>query len=429
MKATNYLLQSVFSDGCSRRKNRHYWRSDLKTKTNRTILEALIAAYNGGFEFKDGVKQTNEYAYAANGNLTKDLHKNIRSIQYNCLNLPSVVTFADGSTITYTYAANGTKLRTAHKISNTTTTTDYCGNVVYENGTPKYLLTEEGYVTLVDKKYHYFLKDHQGNNRVVVDAAGTVEEVNHHYPFGGLFASSGKAQPYKYNGKEYDDQNGVNWYDYGARMYDAATGRFTTQDRFAEKYYAMSPYQHGANNPVKNVDVNGDSIWFTNKYVNKQLTGVTMHLTGKVFNDSREQIDLNTVSNNISTAIKRTYNGQVDNISFDTDVQLSIAANMDAVDETDHLFVLTDKITEIKGGKIYGASNYIGGKVAFIGASLFSGIYDEMLGSRNYGSFTAAHEFGHLIGLEHDKSPFNVMRSNGKFYNIKKTQLRRIYNM
>ena len=161
---------------------------------------ATAAAYNGGFEFKDGVKQANEYAYDANGNLTKDLNKNISSIQYNCLNLPSAVTFADRSTITYTYAADGTKLRVVHKIGSTTTTTDYCGNVVYENGTPKYLLTEEGYVTLADKKYHYFLKDHQGNNRVVVDAAGTVEEVNHYYPFGGTFAST-SVQPYKYNGQ------------------------------------------------------------------------------------------------------------------------------------------------------------------------------------------------------------------------------------
>ena len=101
-------------------------------------------AYNNGFEFKDAVKQANEYAYDKNGNLTKDLNRNITSIQYNCLNLPSKVTFKDGSTITYLYAADGTKLRTVHKIGSTTTTTDYCGNVVYENGTQKLLLTEEG---------------------------------------------------------------------------------------------------------------------------------------------------------------------------------------------------------------------------------------------------------------------------------------------
>ncbi len=106
------------------------------------------SAYNGGFKFKDGVKQVNEYTYDANGNLTKDLNKGITNISYNCLNLPSVVTFSDGSTITYTYAADGTKLKTAHKIGSATTTTDYCGNVVYENGVQKLLLIEEGYVTL-----------------------------------------------------------------------------------------------------------------------------------------------------------------------------------------------------------------------------------------------------------------------------------------
>ena len=221
---------------------------------------AAASAYNGGFEFKDGVKQANEYTYDSNGNLTKDLNKGISTITYNVLNLPNMVTFSDGSTIAYTYGADGTKLKTVHKTGSTTTTTDYCGNVVYENGVQKLLLTDEGYVTLSDGKYHYYLKDHQGNNRVVINQSGTVEEANHYYPFGGVFASSGNVQPYKYNGKELDAKKGVNWYDYGARHYDAVLGRFTTNDRFAEKYYSMSPYQYGANSPVGNIDVNGDSI-------------------------------------------------------------------------------------------------------------------------------------------------------------------------
>ena len=229
-------------------------------RLNRVDDAVTASTYGGGFEFKDGVKQANEYAYDANGNLTKDLNKGITGISYNCLNLPNAVTFSDGSTITYTYGADGTKLRTVHKIGSATTTTDYCGNVIYENGVQKLLLTEEGYVTLSDSKYHYYLKDHQGNNRVVINQSGTVEETNHYYPFGGVFASAGSIQPYKYNGKEFDNKKGLNWYDYGARHYDAALGRFTTNDRFAEKYYSMSPYQYGANNPVNNIDVNGDTI-------------------------------------------------------------------------------------------------------------------------------------------------------------------------
>ena len=232
----------------------------IGTDTNRFRENATAFVYNNSFEFKDSMKQANEYTYDANGNLTKDLNKNITGISYNCLNLPNTVTFSDGSTITYIYGADGTKLRTVHKIGTTTTTTDYCGNVVYENGVQKLLLTEEGYVTLSDSKYHYYLKDHQGNNRVVISQSGTVEETNHYYPFGGAFASTSNVQPYKYNGKELDSKKGLNWYDYGARHYDAALGRFTTNDRFAEKYYSMSPYQYGANSPVVNIDVNGDSI-------------------------------------------------------------------------------------------------------------------------------------------------------------------------
>lgn len=102
---------------------------------------------------------------------------------------------------------------------------------------------------------------------------------------------------------------------------------------------------------------------------------------------------------------------------------------MDEVSESDHLFVLTNKISKTKDGEIYGASNYSGGKVAFINASYFSGSYDEALGSRNYGSFTAAHEFGHLAGLGHNKhNPFNIMRSAGMFYGINSSQLGTIYH-
>ena len=219
------------------------------------------AAYGTNTAFVNGASVAGEYAYDANGNLTKDLNKGITDIQYNVLNLPSTVSFSDGSTITYTYGADGTKLRTVHKIGSTTTTTDYCGNVIYENGTQKLLLTEEGYINLTGtQQYHYYLKDHQGNNRVVINQSGTVEETNHYYPFGGVFGTAGNTQPYKYNGKELDTKKGLNWYDYGARHYDAALGRFTTNDRFAEKYYSMSPYQYGANNPVNNIDVNGDTI-------------------------------------------------------------------------------------------------------------------------------------------------------------------------
>ena len=193
-----------------------------------------------------------------------------QGVSLYCLNLPGRIEFEDGNSISYLYDANGTKLRTTHIIDGITTTTDYCGNVIYENEVAKTLLTEAGYVSLMDGKYHYYLKDHQGNNRIVVDEDGKVEERNDYYPFGGLMTSSiGTAQPYKYNGKELDRKNGLNWYDYGARHYDAALGRFVTIDPLAENSYFVNPYTYCLNNPFNRVDPSGLSShynWDSQRY-------------------------------------------------------------------------------------------------------------------------------------------------------------------
>jgi hypothetical protein len=51
-----------------------------------------------------------EYTYDKNGSLTKDLNKNISSIQYNFLNLPSSISYSSGKSAAYTYDATGRKL-------------------------------------------------------------------------------------------------------------------------------------------------------------------------------------------------------------------------------------------------------------------------------------------------------------------------------
>ena len=133
--------------------------------------------------------------------------------------------------------------------------------MIYENEVAKTLLTEAGYVSLKDGKYHYYLKDHQGNNRIVFDEDGKVEERNDYYPFGGLMASSsGSVQDYKYNGKELDRKGGLDWYDYGARHYDAVLGRFMTMDPLGEKYYGWSPYAYCLNSPVNLIDPDGKDV-------------------------------------------------------------------------------------------------------------------------------------------------------------------------
>lgn len=251
--------------------------------------------FSNGFQFTDGSDRAEEYTYDANGNMTADLNKHICKISYNTQNLPQDVRFTDGSSIAYLYDADGNKLRTSYAIASYSesmpvtqvmhgnvssqaqqpymarNSIDYCGSAVYENGKLAYVPIDGGYITFADSTatsaptFHYYVKDYLGNNRLVVRDDGFGEQMNHYYPFGALMSAStqGAAQRYKYNGKELDRIHGLNLYDYGARQYDAALGRWTSIDPLAEKYYDISPYAYCANNPVVFVDPDGCKFDFS----------------------------------------------------------------------------------------------------------------------------------------------------------------------
>lgn len=72
--------------------------------------------------------------------------------------------------------------------------------------------------------------------------------------------------------------HGLDWYDYGARMMDAALGRWHVMDPLAEKYYSISPYVYCGNNPVRYTDPGGDSI---RVYTETQATGHTWISVGE----------------------------------------------------------------------------------------------------------------------------------------------------
>lgn len=233
-----------------------------------TVTDAVSGPnYSGAFHFSDGSDEDVEYEYDQNGNLTKDLNKKITQIKYNLLNLPSSITYQNGNMASYVYSAAGGKLSVSYQTGTGNTSTQYCGNIIYDNNNLSQVLIDGGYITFsgTTPQYHYYLQDHLGNNRVVVKQDGTIEQVNHYYPFGGLFGEStdGDVQRYKYNGKELERMHGLDWYDYGARHLDAALGRWSTIDPMAEKYYNLSPYNYCGNNPINAIDMNGlkpDSI-------------------------------------------------------------------------------------------------------------------------------------------------------------------------
>ncbi len=228
------------------------------------------------------------YFYNGNGALIKDLCKGISDISYNLLSLPEQMDIKSPvaeARNTYTYTADGKKLRVVQKWNsnystaptigsainvsslNNTKTTEYVGNMIYEgtgsNATAlKRILVDGGYIE--GGVYYFYFRDHLGNNRAVVSSNGKVVQRSHYYPFGMTFAETSATdqnkQPYQYNGKELDRMHGLNLYDYSARYMEPALGRFTTMDPKAEKYYSVSPYIYCLNNPTRLIDPKGEDI-------------------------------------------------------------------------------------------------------------------------------------------------------------------------
>ena len=220
--------------------------------------------YDGSFDFKDGASESTEYFYNANGALTKDLNKGISKIEYDVLDNLSSITFNNGFKTKYVYDAGGSKLKTIHEAL-TTNTTDYIGDFIFEDGKLSKYQFEGGYCSFdsnLNPTYYYYEKDHLGSIRMVVNENGTIEQVNHYYPFGGVYgdlAYNSELQKNKYIGKEFDHTSGLDWYDHGARMYDAAKGSWDRMDYFCEKYFSNSPYISCFNIPTKYIDESGDS--------------------------------------------------------------------------------------------------------------------------------------------------------------------------
>ncbi len=240
--------------------------------------------YQGAWHFVDGADEEEEYTYDASGNIDSDLNRGILSTVYDVNNQPRAISFSDGSTTKYLYDTRGTKLRTVHSVASLppvvpgvvnpyaeflSSVTDYCGGIVYEDSLISRINLDDGYISylgyggnrLSSPQYHFYVRDHLGNNRVDV-CDGAVWQAMDYYPFGLPMASSylSAKQRWLFGNKEMDRINGLDLYDQEARQYDPALCRFRSIDSYAEKYYPLSSYLYCAANPLAYTDPTGMEV-------------------------------------------------------------------------------------------------------------------------------------------------------------------------
>jgi len=266
----------------------------LGTPGHFGVMDDLIYSYHGNqlyrvvdngsdnYGFKDVLVFGGDYTYDGNGNMTRDANKGITSIEYNHLNLPVQINFANGN-IQYIYDASGVKLKKTVTEGSSVTITDYAGNYIYENRNLQFFSHSEGYIELDAQgafNYVYQYIDHLGNIRLsysdldsngIIDTSSEILQERNYYPFGLQHKGynnniNGPENNYfTYQGVEFRESLGYNLLEFELRHYDPALGRFIATDPY-EQFH--SPYVAMGNNPVvsfdptggKCVDVNGKEV-------------------------------------------------------------------------------------------------------------------------------------------------------------------------
>ena len=270
----------------------------------------------------------------------------------------------------------------------------------------------------VDADGNVLLTDHLGNVRAEFCAhdSGVPELVQQtdYYPFGLALRSDdyGCIRPNRklYGGKELQDETlagyTLNWYDFEARMYNPAIGRFLQTDRMQEKYYGTSPYAYCLNNPLKLVDLDGNDVQvFEQKDKKTGMVTVTFFVTMRVENHSQASLeDINDRAVGIKQQIEDSFKGydKKTNTQYETIVQF--------VGNSDEQFVL-DFVNDVRGGSVFtaGKTDEIGNTIVNTLQVEIDGIPGKYNQTESETSRTGAHEFGHALGLRHGQDPQNEL--------------------
>jgi RHS repeat-associated protein len=243
---------------------------------------ALVQTYSGpctDAKYSEGFNQQSInglYNYDDSGNMTYDPNKKL-TFYYNYHNLPYRIVGEENDQLQLLYGADGNLLQRKYlKNIIVITKRDYLRGVEYKSDTLESVHHPDGRAIKSgsDWIYEYWIKDHLGNVRTtfrdsngdnIIDYSDDATTSAHNYYTFGMewINPADTIQPrnlYRYNGKEMIEEMNVKMFDYGARQFMPDLGRFSTVDRFSDKYAFQSTYAYAAGNPIKYIDVNGDSL-------------------------------------------------------------------------------------------------------------------------------------------------------------------------
>ena len=205
--------------------------------------DAEALNYNGALDFDDGADTTCEYDYDSDGALTRDDNRGINSITYDYSHHPSKIFRSTKKKTVYNdYTPDGMKLSSRH-VSYIPTGNGgnyrihvkdlYVDGLMLRGDTTLLWQFDGGYVDLnangTPTSWNYYVTDHLGSTRMIVDSNDSIRETINYYPFGSELRMEAPAQmagdtshPFRFTGKELDKLNSLNMYDFGARWYDVA---------------------------------------------------------------------------------------------------------------------------------------------------------------------------------------------------------------
>ena len=240
----------------------------------------------------------------------------------------------------------------------------------------------------------FYHSDHLGSTSYITDDKANITQYDAYLPYGELLVdehSSSEDLPYKFNGKEMDEETGL--YYYGARYMNPMASIWYGVDAFAEKYVESSGYVFCIDNPIKLIDSDGNK-WDIHTSKNKDgKTNVLITVTGVVYNNSSDKkININKVRDQIKAQIESRYTFSSKKYNVKTNINLRVVNSVEDIQKDDHVFEIVDQ-NRFESNSIL-ANSDINGLHIRVGPRAVKGLLN---GSNTR---TIPHELGHSAGLD-----------------------------